>query len=164
MTGTLGQVPLTGGTPRQIAEASNGPTGRLTERRWPWFTMWRAKQRLEFPLGHVLYETSGWISHPARFAEWPRDRVSRPSHPTMTTEAAFPSSIWTATKNRLSAGLGKRGGTGLVSGWERSLVLRRASRIAAPDLCGESCRAICVSPSARLAGSRCRISPPTAEC
>lgn len=67
MTGTLGQVPLTGGTPRQIAErvewADWSPDGKT-------LAVVRdvaGKDRLEFPLGQVLYETPGWISH-ARFS------------------------------------------------------------------------------------------------
>jgi DNA-binding winged helix-turn-helix (wHTH) protein/Tol biopolymer transport system component len=62
--GTLGQVPLTGGSARQIAKdiewADWGPDGTT-------LAVVRdmvGKQRLEFPLGHVLYETAGWISHP----------------------------------------------------------------------------------------------------
>ncbi len=62
--GTLGQVGLTGGgSPRQIAEnvewADWAPDGKT-------LAIVRSvagRQRLEFPLGHVLYATSGWISH-----------------------------------------------------------------------------------------------------
>ncbi len=63
LTGTLGEVPLTGGTPRQIAErvqwadwAPDGKTLAVVHDV-------AGKERLEFPLGNVLYETSGWISH-----------------------------------------------------------------------------------------------------
>jgi DNA-binding winged helix-turn-helix (wHTH) protein/Tol biopolymer transport system component len=62
--GTLGQVPLTGGSPRQLAEnvdwadwAPDGTTLAIVRDT-------AGKQRLEFPLGHALYETAGWISHP----------------------------------------------------------------------------------------------------
>lgn len=62
MTGTLGQMPLTGGSPRQIAEnvewADWSPDGKA-------LAVVRAaagKDRLEFPLGHVVYETYGWVS------------------------------------------------------------------------------------------------------
>ena len=62
--GTLGQVPLTGESPRQLAESidwadwsSDGATLAAVRNV-------SGKQRLEFPLGHVLYETAGWISHP----------------------------------------------------------------------------------------------------
>ncbi|MGD0214016.1 MAG: winged helix-turn-helix domain-containing protein [Terriglobales bacterium] len=62
--GTLGQVPLTGGSPRQLAEdiywadwSTDGTTLAVVRNV-------SGKQRLEFPLGHILYETAGWISHP----------------------------------------------------------------------------------------------------
>jgi eukaryotic-like serine/threonine-protein kinase len=63
LRGTLGQVPLMGGSPRQLAEdiewADWAPDGAslVTVHDTG------AQQRLEFPVGHVLYETSGWISH-----------------------------------------------------------------------------------------------------
>ncbi len=62
--GTLGQVPQSGGSPRQIAErvdwADWAPQGTaLAVVREA-----AGRQRLEFPLGHVLYESSGWLSHP----------------------------------------------------------------------------------------------------
>jgi len=62
--GTLGQVSVTGGSPRQITEnvdwADWSPDGKT-------LAVVRAiagKERLEFPLGRVLYETAGWVSHP----------------------------------------------------------------------------------------------------
>lgn len=62
--GTLGRVPLTGGSPRQIAEnvdwADWSPDGKTLAV----VREMGGKQRLEFPLGHILYETAGWISHP----------------------------------------------------------------------------------------------------
>jgi Tol biopolymer transport system component len=64
LRGTLGQVPLTGGPPRQIAEnidwADWAPDGKsLAIVRYT-----AGRERLEFPIGHVLYESTGWISHP----------------------------------------------------------------------------------------------------
>lgn len=78
--GTLGQVPLTGGSPRQIAEnvdwadwAPNGKTLAIVRDMG-------GRQRLEFPMGHILYETTGWISH-ARIS--PKgDQVAFLDHPT----------------------------------------------------------------------------------
>lgn len=62
--GTLGQVPLAGGSPRQLAEnidwADWSPDGATLAA----VRNVNGKQRLEFPLGHVLYETAGWIGHP----------------------------------------------------------------------------------------------------
>jgi Tol biopolymer transport system component/tRNA A-37 threonylcarbamoyl transferase component Bud32 len=63
-TGTLARVALGGGAPREIlehiADADISPDGkdlavvREVGRR----------QRLEFPLGKVVFETDGWVSHP----------------------------------------------------------------------------------------------------
>ncbi len=60
---TLARVPLTGGTPREIVENVSqvdwGPDGRLLVARDV-----NGKGRLEYPLGKVLYETTGHVSYP----------------------------------------------------------------------------------------------------
>ena len=64
VSGTLARVPLSGGTPREILEdvqwASWSPAGKdlavVHEVS--------GRSRLEYPVGRVLAETSGWISHP----------------------------------------------------------------------------------------------------
>lgn len=80
MTGTLGLVPLTGGAPRQVAEnvqwadwAPDGKTLAVVREV-------AGKERLEFPLGHVLYESPGWISH-ARLSPNGRE-IAFLEHPT----------------------------------------------------------------------------------
>src|SRR5580700_7909160 len=62
--GTLGQVPLTGGSPRQLAESIDWADWSTDGATLAAVRNVNGKQRLEFPLGHVLYETAGWISHP----------------------------------------------------------------------------------------------------
>ena len=62
--GRLARVPITGGTPREILEdvqeADWSPDGaQLAVVRWA-----EGRNRLEYPIGRVLYETSGYISHP----------------------------------------------------------------------------------------------------
>ncbi len=62
--GTLSQSPLSGSAPRELLEdvgaASWSPDGKaIAVVRAP---QWR--YRLEFPVGKVLYETTGWISYP----------------------------------------------------------------------------------------------------
>ncbi len=62
--GTLSQTPLSGSAPRDLLEdvghADWSPDGNaIAVVRAP---QWR--YRLEFPAGKVLYETTGWISHP----------------------------------------------------------------------------------------------------
>ena len=62
--GTLGRVPLGGGAPREVLEhvqwADWSPDGSN-------FAVVRdvaGQGRLEYPIGKVLYQTGGWISHP----------------------------------------------------------------------------------------------------
>jgi len=61
-TGTLAQVSILGGAPREIEDdvqgADWGPDGELAIVRTV-----SGKHRLEYPINHVLYETAGWISH-----------------------------------------------------------------------------------------------------
>jgi dipeptidyl aminopeptidase/acylaminoacyl peptidase len=62
--GTLARIPLEGGTPRDLIEdaqeADWSPDGtKLAVVRWV-----NGRNRLEYPIGNVLYETEGYISHP----------------------------------------------------------------------------------------------------
>jgi len=76
--GTLSELPLSGGAPREVltdtrlADWIPGDKGLAVVRRFG------NKERLEFPAGHVVYETQGWIG-------WPRvapagDRVALFDH------------------------------------------------------------------------------------
>jgi Tol biopolymer transport system component len=63
-TGTLARMPLSGGAPREILDdiqwADWSPDGNS-------LAVVRdvaGKNRLEFPIDRVLYETGGWVSHP----------------------------------------------------------------------------------------------------
>jgi eukaryotic-like serine/threonine-protein kinase len=62
--GTLGQVPVTGGSPRQIAENVLGADWSPDGKTLAIVRDVGTSQRLEYPAGHVLYETAGWVSHP----------------------------------------------------------------------------------------------------
>jgi eukaryotic-like serine/threonine-protein kinase len=59
--GTLATVPLEGGTPREIAED-------VTSADWTpdgiSLAIVRARTKLEFPIGKVLFQSAGWLSHP----------------------------------------------------------------------------------------------------
>ena len=77
---TLARVPAAGGTPREILEdvhwADWDPQGQLAV-----VHRMKGKGRLEYPIGTVLYETPGWISH-VRIA--PRgDRIAFMDHPAL---------------------------------------------------------------------------------
>jgi dipeptidyl aminopeptidase/acylaminoacyl peptidase len=61
--GTVAQLPIAGGTPRELVEDSSGadwsPDGKLAVVR-----AGSGRTRLEFPAGSVLYESAGWLSFP----------------------------------------------------------------------------------------------------
>ncbi|HXZ42956.1 MAG TPA: protein kinase, partial [Terriglobales bacterium] len=63
-SGMLGRAPSGGGAPREIAKdvsyADWSPDGTALAIVRPLAGKWR----LEYPLGKVLYETAGWLSHP----------------------------------------------------------------------------------------------------
>ena len=63
-SGTLAQVSMLGGAPREILEdvqwadwAPDGSSLAIARNV-------AGKNRIEFPIGNVLYETAGWVSHP----------------------------------------------------------------------------------------------------
>ncbi len=89
--GTLGQVPLAGGSPRQIAEnvewadwAPDGKTLAIVRDMGD-------QRRLEFPLGHVLYETSGWIGHPRISPKG--DKIAFLDHPSLDDDQGIVSLV-----------------------------------------------------------------------
>ena len=79
LTGTLSQAPLSGTASRElledVADADWSPDGtNMAVVRAP-----RWRYRLEFPAGKVLYETSGYVSHPRVSPR--RDAVAFLDHP-----------------------------------------------------------------------------------
>jgi len=74
---TLARAALSGGAPREVLEhvrdANWAPNGDLVIVR-----MANGRDRLEYPVGKMLYETSGWISHP-RFSK-KGDRIAFLDH------------------------------------------------------------------------------------
>ena len=60
---TLARVPLSGGSPREVLghvrDAAWGPDGNLAV-----VHIVNGRDRLEYPIGKVLYDTAGWISQP----------------------------------------------------------------------------------------------------
>jgi len=76
--GTLARAPLAGGSPREVLDdvawADWDGNGELAVvHRTP------GHDRIEYPIGHVLYQTSGWISH-LRFAPQ-ADKIAFMNHP-----------------------------------------------------------------------------------
>jgi Tol biopolymer transport system component len=77
-TGTLAQAPLAGGAPREVQEdvqlADWSPSGGLAVVRSV-----AGRNRLEHPIGTVLFETSGWVSDPRVSPSG--DRIAFVDHP-----------------------------------------------------------------------------------
>jgi DNA-binding winged helix-turn-helix (wHTH) protein/Tol biopolymer transport system component len=103
--GTLGQVPLSGGTPRQIAENVTGADWAPDGKSLAIVRDMGGTQRLEFPVGHVLYETDGWISHPRISPKG--DRIAFLDHATHDDDRGIVSVVDLAGKKKV-----------LSSGWE----------------------------------------------
>ena len=109
VTGTLSQAPLSGSAPRELLEdvsdADWSPDGGA-------FAVVRAPQwryRLEFPVGKVLHETTGWISHPRVSPNG--DAVAFLDHPVFGDDLGSVAIVDRASKKRiLSAGWGSAQG------------------------------------------------------
>jgi Tol biopolymer transport system component len=100
--GTLARAPITGGAPREIVEqvqwADWGPNGTMAIVRDV-----AGRNRLEYPVGKVLYETGGWISHPRVSPKG--DRVAFLDHPIQGDDGGSVAVVdLTGNKTTLSAG------------------------------------------------------------
>ena len=121
--GTLARAALTGGAPRDVAEgvqeadwAPNG-TDLLVVRDVG------GKARIEFPIGKVLYETTGYVSDARLSRDGQADRVRGSPVLRRTTRDGGGRSIWPARRRR-SPPSGTR--------WAASPGRRRATRSGSP--------------------------------
>jgi eukaryotic-like serine/threonine-protein kinase len=77
--GMLARTPLAGGSPREVLEdvpwADWDANGELAVVHHT-----KGRDRIEYPIGHVLYQTGGWVSH-LRFSPQ-GDSIAFLSHPT----------------------------------------------------------------------------------
>ena len=62
--GTLARVPLAGGAPREVLEGAQEADWSPDGSALAAVRRVEGRHRLEFPIGKVLYETAGWVSHP----------------------------------------------------------------------------------------------------
>ncbi len=78
--GTLARAPLAGGSPREVlndvAWADWDPDGELAVAHHT-----EGRDRLEYPIGHAIYESDGWISH-IRFSPQ-ADKIAFINHPAL---------------------------------------------------------------------------------
>jgi len=62
--GTLGRVPLGGGAPREVLENVQWADWSPDGANFAVIREFGGVSRLEYPIGKVLYQTGGWLSHP----------------------------------------------------------------------------------------------------
>jgi Tol biopolymer transport system component/predicted Ser/Thr protein kinase len=62
--GTLGRVPLGGGAPREVLEHVQWADWSPDGSNFAIVREYAGQSRLEYPIGKVLYQTGGWLSHP----------------------------------------------------------------------------------------------------
>jgi len=78
--GMLARTPLAGGSPREVLEdvswADWDASGELAVVHHT-----QGRDRLEYPIGHVLYQSNGWISH-VRFSPQ-ADKIAFMDHPVL---------------------------------------------------------------------------------
>jgi Tol biopolymer transport system component len=103
--GTLGQVPLTGGAPRQIAENVEAADWNPDGKELAIVRVVGGKRRLEYPVGHVLFETAGWISYPRMSPKG--DSIAFLEHPSQDDDQGVVSIIDLKGQKRV-----------LATGWE----------------------------------------------
>jgi serine/threonine protein kinase len=88
--GILARAPLAGGSPREILEdvpwADWDSKGELAVVHHT-----QNRDRIEYPIGHALYQTNGWISH-IRFSPQ-GDRIAFLDHPTLYDDRGFVSVV-----------------------------------------------------------------------
>jgi serine/threonine protein kinase len=84
--GTLARTPLAGGSPREVLEdvpwADWDANGELAVVHHV-----QGRDRLEYPIGHVLYQSNGWISHPRISPQ--SDKIAFMDHPAPWDDRGF---------------------------------------------------------------------------
>jgi len=123
-SGVLARVPLGGGAPREVLEgvqwADWSPDGTN-------FAIVRdlgGQNRLEYPIGNVLYQTAGWISHMRISPQG--DLIAFIDHPERRDDAGSIVTVDLKGNKRAIRRFfprdGKRPGAGLGAKWRRNLV------------------------------------------
>ena len=137
--GTLARVPLGGGAPREVLEgvqwADWSPDGNE-------FVIVRdlgGQNRLEYPIGKVLYQTAGWISHPRISPKG--DYIAFIEHPARRDDAGSVAVVDLAGhKKTLSEGWGSAQGLAWAPNapeiWFTSTKIGNGRSLTAVDLSG----------------------------
>jgi Tol biopolymer transport system component len=97
---TLARLPLDGGAPREVLDGVNWAAWSPDGRSLAVVRSAGGKQRLEFPIGTVLYETGGWITHPRVSPDG--DSVAFLDHPVLSDDGGRVSVIEGGKRRDLS--------------------------------------------------------------
>lgn len=103
--GTLGRVPLSGGAPREVLENVQWADWSPDGTNFAVVRDYAGQSRLEYPIGKVLYQTGGWLSHPRVSPKG--DMVAFIEHPTRRDDAGFIAVVDLSGKKKV-----------LSTGWE----------------------------------------------
>jgi serine/threonine protein kinase/Tol biopolymer transport system component len=113
--GTLGRVPLGGGAPREVLENVQWADWSPDGTNFAVVREFGGQSRLEYPIGKVLYQTGGWISHPRVSPN--NDAVAFIEHPIRRDDAGSIAVVDLSGKKKT-----------LSSGWETVWGLSWASK------------------------------------
>jgi len=86
-SGTLARVSVAGGAPREILEEVEWADWAPDSKDLAVVRVERGRMRLEYPIGKILYETSGWISHPRVSPSG--DQVAFIEHPSLSDDGGL---------------------------------------------------------------------------
>jgi Tol biopolymer transport system component/predicted Ser/Thr protein kinase len=101
--GTLARVPLGGGAPREVLENVQWADWSPDGTNFAVVREFGGLSRLEYPIGKVLYQTGGWLSHPRVSPKG--DRVAFIEHPVRRDDAGSIAEVdLSGSKKTLSTG------------------------------------------------------------
>ena len=100
--GTLGRVPLGGGAPREVLENVQWADWSPDGTNFAVVREFAGQSRLEYPIGKVLYQTGGWISHPRVSPN--NDMVAFIEHPVRRDDAGFIAVVDLTGKKKVLSG------------------------------------------------------------
>ncbi|MFY9531401.1 MAG: protein kinase [Candidatus Acidiferrales bacterium] len=138
--GTLGRVPLGGGAPREVLEKVQWADWSPDGTNLAVVREFAGQNRLEFPIGKVLYQTGGWLSHPRVSPKG--DMVAFIEHPVRRDDAGSIAVVdLSGTKKTLSTGWETAWGLGWSPGggeiWFTSTRLGYGRYLSAVTLTGK---------------------------
>jgi hypothetical protein len=138
--GTLGRVPLGGGAPREVLENVQWADWSPDGTNFAVVREFNGLSRLEYPIGKVLYQTGGWLSHPRVNPKG--DEVAFIEHPVRRDDAGSIAVVdLTGKKKTLSVGWETAWGLGWSPNgneiWFSSTRLGYGRFLSAVDLAGK---------------------------